>query len=252
MCSRLSLTSPDVAYCLHVCLYLFIFYVLNAHENFESRTPKNKLALLSQCFHVLILAIIAAANQTQNHGRNAYNLLQPPQLIPIMSQVQDLLRSLPKLSTPSLSPPLTTFTLFPKLPIELRRKIIRFAAHEPREVLLCWHEGFFLIPPASTTDQISTDESFSNDQFLYSPHLLRVPKRRASILRVVRMQLRGAHVGDPRMQFQSRENVCIYANSEVDDFRVLPSLGSCSLGGVALAPCNFTPKVLEMIKILNT
>tara|TARA_R110002060_G_scaffold21419_2_gene29006 strand:+ start:1130 stop:1642 length:513 start_codon:yes stop_codon:yes gene_type:complete len=65
-----------------------------------------------------------------------------------MSRLQNLLHSLSKLKIVPPSPSLTKFTLFSKLPLELRHKIIRLAAHIPREIMLGWYHEFFILPPA--------------------------------------------------------------------------------------------------------
>ncbi|KAL2062061.1 hypothetical protein VTL71DRAFT_6327 [Oculimacula yallundae] len=59
-----------------------------------------------------------------------------------MSRLKNLLIRLPTLKTTCLPAPLTEFTLFGKLPLELRRIIIAFAAHEPREVLISYDPKF--------------------------------------------------------------------------------------------------------------
>jgi len=48
-------------------------------------------------------------------------------------RVHDLCVKFPKLSKP---PKCTTFTLFPRLPPELRNRVWRFAAHQPRGIPL--------------------------------------------------------------------------------------------------------------------
>ncbi|XMA18892.1 hypothetical protein WAI453_011683 [Rhynchosporium graminicola] len=53
-----------------------------------------------------------------------------------LSRLRVLLRHLPQLNVKSAPSPLTKYTLFPKLPFESRRRIIAFAAHEPRKVMM--------------------------------------------------------------------------------------------------------------------
>ncbi|CZT48513.1 uncharacterized protein RSE6_09220 [Rhynchosporium secalis] len=59
-----------------------------------------------------------------------------------MPRLQTLLQRLPQLEiTQPAFPPLEEFRLFPKLPIELRRMIIAFAAHEPRKIMIGFESG---------------------------------------------------------------------------------------------------------------
>ncbi|CZS91428.1 uncharacterized protein RCO7_07094 [Rhynchosporium graminicola] len=59
-----------------------------------------------------------------------------------MPRLQTLLQRLPQLEiTQPAFPPLEESRLFPKLPIELRRMIIAFAAHEPRKIMIGFESG---------------------------------------------------------------------------------------------------------------
>ncbi|PVH70509.1 hypothetical protein DL98DRAFT_540778 [Cadophora sp. DSE1049] len=170
-----------------------------------------------------------------------------------MSRLQDLLRGLLKLKTAPPPPPLTKFTLFPKLPLELRCNIIFLAAHELREVLLGWYRDFFLIPPiiCDWTDLHArialhrpvptiphTSTGFRTEglryyelcEYNYDHHAFEIPE----------------------CDFKVEKNIFIYANFKVDRFRVFPGLNLYPLGGTEfLYPCNFTPQLLDRIKILD-
>jgi hypothetical protein len=80
-----------------------------------------------------------------------------------MSRVQLLCRALPKLLAPY--PPLDTFTLFSKLPPELRNRIWKYAAGDPRKVIVIigveyrQNTGQLPSPPILRTTRESRNEA---------------------------------------------------------------------------------------------
>ncbi|CZT13643.1 uncharacterized protein RAG0_17150 [Rhynchosporium agropyri] len=141
-------------------------------------------------------------------------------------RLRNLLSSLPAIDTKP-APTQKEFTLFPTLPSELRAKIIGFAAHEPRQVLLSYDRKFFSHYHASSS--------------LTSLPQRHIPKDdHAPILNAKR----------------SRMTLFVYANFAADHFKILPNFQ----GGTErvqlwnyynMETCNFTDEVLGRIKYLS-
>jgi len=124
------------------------------------RSVHSKAHLISLCGESTLF--LFSRRPTNNHHRRHHRARTQRKLIfhtastsTMTSRVQLLCQGLPKLSIPGFAKHLDTFTLFPKLPPELRDKIWGYAARdiEPREIFLMFGSQYRgingkLAPPA--------------------------------------------------------------------------------------------------------
>ncbi|KAL2062060.1 hypothetical protein VTL71DRAFT_6326 [Oculimacula yallundae] len=169
-----------------------------------------------------------------------------------MARLGDLLSVLPTLDITPPPPVLKSFTLFPKLPIELRCKIIAFAAHEPREVLLSYDPDFFNQRYLPRTLHLET----KHYDFRIPPILFASSELRAEGLRYYTL-LDCNYENHPRTLNKRNKEVVwyIYANFAVDHFNSkTPGWKPHCPGwnyGFDIKHCNFTIDMMSKVKFLD-
>ncbi|XMA18893.1 hypothetical protein WAI453_011684 [Rhynchosporium graminicola] len=162
-----------------------------------------------------------------------------------MPRLQTLLQRLPQLEiTQPAFPPLEESRLFPKLPIELRRMIIAFAAHEPRKIMIGFESGvqkemYPILSYGAPLQQSTT------------PAILHVTAefRREGLRYYTQCESNDALTLWKQLPYsQDRLVPLFYANFDVDRFE-LAGNPSHMVSGTRF--CNITASVLGRIKYLE-
>jgi hypothetical protein len=150
----------------------------------------------------------------------------------------NLLSTLPKLSIPTPLNPLKTFALFPKLPIDIRIRIWRIFALQPRRVKL------FLLPPTETRHLSRLIDGQSK-----IPAIMHVSKEaRAEGLRYYTLCKEDVWPSDPFKTYLGPNQ--LYINFDIDHFAHDVS-DMEFVGNVSLESYTFGPEVLKRIKFVD-
>ncbi|XMA18894.1 hypothetical protein WAI453_011685 [Rhynchosporium graminicola] len=164
-------------------------------------------------------------------------------------RLRNLLSSLPAIDTKP-APTQKEFTLFPTIPVELRVKIIGFAAHEPRQVLLSYDRKFF--------SHYHPSSSITSLPQRHIPVILHVSKelRAEGLCYYTLCELKKDDHAPILNANRSRMTLFVYANFAADHFKILPNFQ----GGTervhlwdyySMGTCNFTDDVWGRIKYLS-